>query len=161
MCFPFWRLNFQFFKILLPIFQDFSNFFKCANTILAQGPVRGPMNTLVKALSIGLTYYAQNMLRLLRMTYATGAIIQEDKHDPKIFQNGHSPLLTCSDMPILKGSHIMPRTCYAYSGWLMPLALLMVRWKGMFAKLSVETTIVNSCLAFNFLAQFISNIHRI
>ena len=43
---------FKFFKIFLLIFQGFSNFFKCVNTIFAQGPVRGPINMLVKALSL-------------------------------------------------------------------------------------------------------------
>ena len=47
---PIFQFFSNFFKISLPIFQDISNFFKCANTILAQGPVRGPLYMLVKAL---------------------------------------------------------------------------------------------------------------
>ena len=57
MCFPFLKTE-------LPIFQDFSNFFKCVNTIFAQGPVRGPINMLVKALCYGRGEGVQRALML-------------------------------------------------------------------------------------------------
>ena len=37
---------FQFFQDIFQFFQDISNIFSRANTILAQGPVTGPINML-------------------------------------------------------------------------------------------------------------------